>query len=153
MSHLGHGTWSMFRRAVKSLLAGEDENAGDMRRLHMRFSDLGFAEFFIDGTDRWRAFRPVLAVSRVQPEWALLCGARTPRVERTVRKSASRLGAQTFELSVDGLFSMIKIHGSCLREVAEDAGIAFEPDMDRRLAKDLATLQTLMQRAPRRSPP
>jgi hypothetical protein len=153
MAHVGQGTWAAFKRAVASLSPEDSGTRVEARRMRTRFSDLGFAEFFVEGTERWRAFQPILTASPHQPNEAFLAGVRTARLMDRLRDSAERLRCQLFELVVDGLFTTVKIHGSPLANVARAAGVEFEPNVGRRLANALVPLNTTIRSAPRRIPP
>lgn len=146
MANIGSGSWAAFKRAV-TFLAGDDADvAAAARTLRTRFSDLGFAEFFVDGTDRWRSFSPLLAASPHQPGEAILTGARTTRLVERLRDASARFQCQTFEVVVDG-FTSVKVHGRRLREAAAYAKIAFEQDIGRRLARDLVPLDQIIRDA------
>ena len=51
MAHVGEGSWSAFKRAVASAVPPDDVRRA-ARLLRARFSDLGFAEFFVDGIQK-----------------------------------------------------------------------------------------------------
>ena len=152
MAHVGAGSWAAFKRALTSLAHDDVDVAAAARTLRTRFSDLGFAEFFVDGTERWRSFAPLLAASPHQPGEAILTGARTENLVERLRDASDRFGCQTFEVVVDG-FTSVKVHGTRLRETAALAKIAFEEDIGRRLARDLVPLDKIIQDArPRPTP-
>ena len=155
MAHVGQGTWAGFKRAVAALAAPGADIAAEASRLRTRFSDLAFAEFFVDGTDRWRAFRPLLVWSSHQPNEAFLCGARTARVGDALRAAAERTGCNFFELVVDGSFTTVKLHGTQVQvaAAAAKAGLPFEADIARHLANDVVPITDIVERAPRRTPP
>jgi hypothetical protein len=153
MSHVGEGTWAGFKRAVASLAPAGVNSKDVARLLRLRFSDLAIAEFFIDGSERWQAFGPLLASSPHDPQTALLAGARTPNLIERLRKSAAAAGCQVFELAVEGLFTSVKVHGRELRSVAEAADIEYERDIGRRLALCIPTLDDERGRNQSREPP
>jgi len=153
LAHVGQGTWASFKRAAASLSAPDTDIAVETGRLRMRLSDLAVAEFFFEDTGRWRALRPVLAASPHQPNEGFLCGVRTTRLTERLRACAQRKRCRFFELAVDGLFATVKIHGEQLAEVAQEAGIAYEPDIGMRLASKLVPLDTAVRLARRRTPP
>jgi len=155
MAHLGQGTWSGFKRAVAWLTKPESDVAVEARRLRTRFSDLAIAEFFVDGTDRWRSFRPLLVWSSHQPNEAFLCGARTARIVEDLRGAAEDSGCKFFELVVDGSFTTVKLHGTQKQVAAAAlaAHVPFECEISRRLANDLIPMEELLRRARRRAPP
>lgn len=155
MAHLGQGTWAGFKRAVASTAKANRDIAEDARRLRTRFSDLAFAEFFVDGTDRWRTIAPLLVWSYHQPSEAFLCGARTTRLVECLRTAAGNHGCKFFELVVDGSFTTIKLHGNQqqVAAVATAANVPFESDISRRLANDLMSIEDVVRTARRRSPP
>jgi hypothetical protein len=155
MAHLGQGTWAGFKRAVAAMASPEADVALEAQRLRMRFSDLAFAEFFVDGTDRWRSFAPMLVWSSHQPNEAFLCGARSSRLVESLRTAAQVKGCKFFELVVDGSFTTVKLHGDRrqVAAVAAAGGIPFESNISRRLANELVSLDEIVRTAPRRAPP
>ena len=152
MSHVGEGSWASFKRAVMALAALGDDVAFEVRRLRMRLSDLGYAEFFIGGTGRWRTFKPILATSPHLSRRAFLCGGRTPAVVESLRTAASRVGCETILLSVDGLFTSLQVVGR-VPELAQATGLQFVPDVDLRLSTRITSVPELLARAPSRIPP
>src|SRR5687768_14749551 len=136
MAHVGHGSWASFKRAAAITLSQRDASL-EPRSLRLRFSDLGVAEFFVDGTERWRAFQPLLVRSPHQPREGFLCGARTPALVKRLRRAAEQHGCFFAELLVDGAFTNVKVVGDALHAVARTAEVAFEADIGRRLAADL----------------
>lgn len=80
MTHVEEGSWGGFRSAVAKLV-GTDANTSDLRRrLRIALSDLGHADFFVEGSQRWRILPPVLAGLACPPGAAVLAGGRTPRL-------------------------------------------------------------------------
>ena len=155
MAHLGQGTWAGFKRAVAWLAEPESDVVVEARRLRTRFSDLAFAEFFVDGTDRWRSFRPLLVWSSHQPNEAFLCGARTARIVEDLRVAADESRCKFFELVVDSSFTTVKLHGTQkqVATAALAARIPFESEIGSRLANDLIPIEDLLRQARRRAPP
>jgi hypothetical protein len=153
MAHVGEGTWAGFKRAVTSIAPEGSDTKEVARALRMRFSDLAFGEFFLERSERWRAFVPLLVSSPHDSHHALLAGVRTPGLVDKLRAGADAANCKLFEIVVEGQFTNVKIHGSALRRVAAAAGIGFEPDIGRRLGVQLVTLEDAMRNAPRRVPP
>jgi hypothetical protein len=119
----------------------------------MRFSDLAFGEFFLERTERWRAFTPLLVSSPHDPQHAMLAGVRTPSLVDALTAAAEAVDCKLFEVVVEGQFTNVKIHGPELGRVAAAVSLAFEPDIGRRLGVHLTTIEAAMRNAPRRTPP
>lgn len=152
MSHVGEGSWASFKRAVLSLAGPSDDAAAEVRRLRMRLSDLGYAEFFVGAAGRWRAFKPLLATSPHLPRRAFLCGGRTPSLIRALRRHAQQTRCEVISLSVDGLFTSHQYTGP-VREFAAAAGLGFEPNIPLRLSTQLTPIDMLLRAAVPRSAP
>ena len=147
MSHVGEGTWAGFKRAVASLAPANADPKEIARLLRTRFSDLGIGEFFIDGTQRWQAFGPLLVSSPHDPHHSLLVGARTPDLLEKLRRAVSgSADCQAFDVVVEGLFTNTKIHGGDLGAIAKSAGIELERDIGRRLGLSMPNLGDELRR-------
>jgi hypothetical protein len=151
MSHVGEGSWASFKRMVVAHCGANDDVAAEVRRVRIRLSDLGYAEFFIGETGRWRVFRPLLAATESGRN-ALLCGARTPELVRAIRAAARKHSCEVYELAIDGLFSSVHVVGEVER-VAATVGIDYEVDIALRLATELVPLGDLVRNAQPRSRP
>lgn len=150
MSHVGEGSWASFKRMVVAHCGANDDVAAEVRRVRIRLSDLGYAEFFVGDSGRWRVFRPLLAATESGRK-ALLCGARTPELVRAIR-AAARDCCEVYELAIDGLFTSVHVVGN-VQGVAAAVGIDFEADIALRLATDLVPLGDLITRAQPRARP
>jgi hypothetical protein len=151
MATVGGGTWAAFKRAVTTLASEGLDVAAEARRLRVRFSELGFGEFFIRGREGWRAFRPMLVASPHRPNDGFLSGARTEAVVERLRASAPRFGCRFFEVVSDG-FTNIRVYGDRIAEAARAAELPFEPDIGQRLARELVPLERGMLAGPRTPP-
>src|SRR6266540_2081051 len=96
MSHLNEGSWRRFRDAAAELTPPNGDQAETQRFLRTCFSDLGFADFFVDGSQRWRV-RPPLLAGLCEESQAVLCGARSPSLVEAVQAAAQKRGCR-FEI-------------------------------------------------------
>lgn len=152
MAHVGEGSWAGFKRAASAIASPEDNIANEIRGLRLRLSDLGYAEFFVGSSGRWRAFQPLLAASPHLPRKAFLCGARTDALVRSIREQASRHGCEVLELSVDGLFRSVHLLGD-VPGLAAAMRLRFEPDIALRLSAQLIPIDKMLREAPVRAAP
>lgn len=149
MSHIGEGSWASFKRMVVAHCVADDDAAAEVRRVRIRLSDLGYAEFFVGEAGRWRVFRPLLAATE-SGRRALLCGGRTPELVRAIRTAARNLSCEVYELAIDGSFTSVHVVGDVQR-LAAAVGIDYEIDIALRLAAELVPLNNLVARAQPRS--
>lgn len=152
MSHVGEGSWASFKRMIVSICVAGDDVAAEVRRLRSRLSDLGYAEFFIGPSGRWRVFKPLLATSPHLGRKAILCGARTPGLVQGIRAVASNHGCEVIELSVDGLFTSVHVMGA-VSDLAAAVGVDYEEDIALRLSGELVPLAELVKAAQPRAAP
>jgi hypothetical protein len=132
MTHVGEGTWGAFRASVTKL-AGSDAEVDSMcRRLRVTLSDMGHADFFVAGSQRWRILPPVLAgLAGEQAVDAVLAGARTRiLVDRLIGAAASQ-GCIIETEDMEAAPSIVRVHGdrNALAETARAAGIDYLPNV------------------------
>jgi hypothetical protein len=155
MAHVGQGSWASFRRAVANLAGATEEPKKIAPRLRVMFSDLGIAEFFIDGSERWRVFEPLLVTSTHAPNEALLTGARTPLLLKRLRDASKQLGCQYVEVVPQGepRFSNVKVIGSKAPAVAAACGIRFVADVGSALIAQLPKMFDVLSSSRREAIP
>ena len=128
MTHVGSGPWDAFRQAVDELDEDPNEDRqGLYRSLRIALSDLGHADFFVEGSRRWRARRPALIGILQGEREHLFTGGRSATLVSELAAAASNAEADvTFEEDHPGL-SRVHVEGNParLKEIAQDLGIEY----------------------------
>jgi len=141
MSHLGGGSWEGFKRAVVRL-AGEDADLDDVIvALRFHLSDLGYVDFFTDGSRRWQVLPPTL-VGLVPAGTAILTGGRTPRLQEVLFASAERFGCVVSTESIGRGPATLRLQGTRegFAHVAAEIGVRFSARHAFTLAAQLTPL-------------
>lgn len=155
MTHLGEGSWEGFRDAIERLAPDDQDSGGLLRRLRLELSDMGHADFFVEGTRRWRVVPPVLAGLAMRHEVAVLCGGRTPQLRAALAAAAEAEGCLlSVEESADGP-TVVGIAGdpAAIARAASRAALRFVPNYASALCRRLTPVYQLLERAPEESPP
>lgn len=155
MTHIGEGSWVRFRNAVGEL-AGRDADLSDLcRRLRIGLSDLGFANFFVEDTQRWRMLPPLLGGLALQDGAAVLCGSRTPILVESLKRSAVLRGCELDMEKPEVCPTLIRVSGGMeqVAEVADDIEASFEPNLSAILAQGLAPIKGSLDNAPQEPAP
>jgi hypothetical protein len=155
MSHTGEGSWAGFRDAVAKLIPPNSDLDRACRTLRVWLSDFGHADFFIDGSTRWRILPPTLAGLPLDEAGALFTGARTPRL---VQSLLSGDEARACKIDIDQTPdrpSLIRITGppQTLAQLALSSGIRYIADYQSVLSRTLVSIQTQIETAPVQDPP
>ena len=156
MTHLGEGSWMSFRKAAEEI-ASEDRDPLELSRaLRVGFSNLGFTDFFVDGTQRWRMLPPVLggltANRRMLPpcmEAALLllsrhCGMQLRRMEAGSKRKALQDCPTSFRVVGER---------RVIAAISSHIGVAYEPDNGRRIAEDVPLIPCVLETAAQEQAP
>lgn len=98
MSHVGTGSWNSFKQSVEQLCPDSVDGAA-ARAARIALSDLGFADFFIEGTSRWRVL-PSRIGSLCVKDSHVFVGGRSSELIRSVQSAAAGRGAP-FEVRED----------------------------------------------------
>lgn len=140
MTHMGSGTWGAFRNAVDELYgnAGERDEHAQYRQLRVALSDLGHADFFVDGSRRWKVRRPALVGLASGETRHMLTGGRTSELARRVALVAAAMGVSVRSDVVLGL-PQTYLDGENLRlkQVAAELGLEYLPNASAVLAAQL----------------
>ncbi len=155
MTHIGEGSWSSFRRVVEEL-APPDADATELSpRLRVSFSDLGYADFFIDGTQRWGVFPPGLGGLALHSNSAVLWGGRTPQLICVLQEAAEKHHCSVSCDSVPLRPSCIRIEGAegAVAAVASNVGIPFVSNLASFLSQSLEAVPLQYKRAPEEAVP
>jgi hypothetical protein len=120
----------------------------------MRLSELAFADFFIDGSNRWRTFVPLLG-GLTDSSTVTFVGGRTPLLVETLLRSAERASCQVeVHQSPDGPDS-IRVMGPSeeIGAVAGEAGVRYVPHLAATLCGLLEPITSVISRAAPGAPP
>ena len=145
MSHVGSGTWDTFREMVDGL-ADERENDTYRRALHrslrIALSDLGHADFFIDGSRRWRVRHPALVGLSHGDTEHMFTGGRSASLTSDLSASVQDAGAVVETDEDFPQLSRVRVRGEPkrLERIAQDLGIDYLGDGAARLAALLSPL-------------
>ena len=152
MTHLGSGSWDAFREAVDDLDDGE--SADDAQKLHravrIGFSDLGYADFFVNGSRRWRVRRPALAELIGNEDAHMLIGGRTRELLDRVKLIAGPNGEASMTIREEQFGpSPVRIEADprYLRELAAKLGIQYLPKAAHTLAARLPSSRGTLHEA------
>jgi hypothetical protein len=147
MSHVGGGAWAGFRSAIANLASEDADLQRLCRSLRIWLSDLGHADFFVGGSQRWRALPPVLAGLSTVPNAAILVGSQTPTLIGLLTDAASARGcAVATEFSRD-YPTTIRMTGpeNALSEVSAATGVPYLPNLHEILAGQLTPVGELLR--------
>jgi hypothetical protein len=155
MTHLGEGSWGSFRKAVQGLTPEQTDLSDLCRNLRVHISELGYADFFIDKSQKWRVRSPILGGLVNQPEIAVLCGGRTPKLLAMIQKAAADNQCNFSMISGNDTPSRIQVEGSekALRSIANSTGIQFVPSLAKELFGSLVSIEKQLDEAPEENPP
>ncbi len=150
MTHVGEGTWTGFRSSVSKLADTDADLDYLCRTLRIFLSDLGHADFFIDGSQRWRVLPPVLGGLAMDDGAAILAGGRTPKLEAAVAEAAQVAGCQLVKRLVAEGPACVRVEGACkdLAAVAATAGVPYVMNYAGTLCRQIVPVSQLVDRAP-----
>lgn len=143
MTHLGGGSWGNFRKSVRELAPDSSNSSELCRRLRVHFSELGYADFFINESQQWKIRTPILAGLVERPNLALLCGGRNPKIIEKIQQHALDNDCQVSIASSSTTPSQIEIKGSevALKSLASSIGIKFIPEFAKVLSASLVSIE------------
>jgi hypothetical protein len=151
MAHVGGGSWTAFRRAALYFAEADEDangNAGAEVRMARRvLSDLGYADFSVDGGSSWTAFAPIIGA--VGDDEAILCGVRNGGLVEAVTTESGRAGCNTNVEDLGDAPARIALTGDehRFRAVAEAVSLRFEPDLPRLLVTALVPIPSAVESA------
>lgn len=150
MTHVGEGAWATFRNAVEELAGSDADLSRISRTLRITLSDLGFADFFIDGTQRWRILPPVLGGLAAERFVAAVIGGRSPVLLESLKIAAEKHGCHIhWETSTD-CPALIRVKGSSMEElaaIADEMGVSFETNLSAVVAQTLQPVPDTLDHA------
>lgn len=149
MTHMGGGSWAGFRKAAEEIFGSDRDPLDLCRSLRVGLSDLGFADFFIDGTQQWRMLPPVLGGLAVHQNAAALYGSRTPRLVEELRNAAGSLGGRFESEDFQDCPTSFRVVGGreVISAIADRIGVAYEPDNARRIAESVPPIPFMLEGA------
>jgi len=150
MTHVEEGTWATFRNSVQAL-AETDANVSRVSRvIRITLSDLGFANFFIDGTQRWKILPPVIGGLAGKKSVAGVFGGRTPILVESLKTAAEKLGCEILSETPHNSPVLFRVEGdiSELAAIANEAGILFETNLAGVVAQILNPIPEGLEYAP-----
>jgi len=144
MTHLGSGTWGAFRNAVDELYgnSGEGDEHAQYRQLRVALSDLGHADFFVDGSRRWQVRRPALVGLAGSETRHMLTGGRTSELAGRVADAAAAVGVSVRTGVVLGLpQTYLDGESFLLTQIAAELGLEYLRNASAVLAAQLPRLR------------
>ena len=149
-THTGEGSWPGFKKAVSVLAPDAPDQAALARRLRVTFSDLAHIDFFIDGTQRWRACPPILAGITDDSSSAVLCGSRTQGLLVSLQAASSEFACVLSTAPAADGPSRITIAGSApdIQRAANRAQIGFVPRASTQLLASVDSIAHQLDSAP-----
>ena len=154
MTHLGSGSWDAFREAVHAVDDAQilDDAHKLFRAVRIAFSDLGYADFFVNGSRRWRVRRPALAQLIGNDDAHMFVGGRTRELLDRVKLIAGPNGEASMTIREEEFGpSLVRIEADprYLREVAAKLEIQYVPKAAHTLAARLRSIRTTLDEAER----
>jgi len=149
MTHVGEGSWSLFRKTAGELAPEGADVQQLCRSLRITFSDLGHADFFIDGSQRWRTLPPILGGLAVQKQSSILLGGRTPKMVAALKRVTEdrdyKFEVRKFTDRPERIY--LEGRGGVLASIAEECGITYVPRLAELLAQRLIPIPVKLQDA------
>jgi hypothetical protein len=149
MSDTGEGSWDQFRNTVVEIGGTQNREVTRVQRaLRISLSDFAHADFFVDGSARWKILRPVVAGLMAPAGAALLIGARTPSLVLALKEAAGRNEVAIICESADDSPAVIRLEGatSNLNACAATVGVDYLNDYSLWLAANLVPIPALLER-------
>ena len=149
MTHLGEGSWIGFRKAAEEIANGDRDLLKLSRALRVGLSDLGFTDFFVDGTQRWRMLPPILGGLAAQDDAAALYGSRTPALVEALRNAAEAHGGRLEEEALKDCPTSFRVVGEreVIAAISSQIGVAYELENGRRIAEDVPPIPCALEAA------
>ena len=149
MTHLGEGSWMSFRKAAEETASGDRDPLELSRALRVRFSDLCFTDFFVDGTQRWRMQPPMLGGLAAHGDTAALYGSRTSALVEALRVAAEANGARLEEEIFRDCPTTFRVTGErrVIAAIASRIEVVYEPDNGKRVAESIPPIPFVLENA------
>lgn len=149
MTHTQEGSWAAFRGAITKLPSSEEEPDALARSLRVFLSDLGHADFFVDGSQRWRVIPPALAGLPPPARSAVLTGGRTPKLLADLAQGAAAHGCRVLSDPSGDRPAIVRVEGDPggLSAAAAAAGIPFVANFASALCGSIDPIARLVETA------
>lgn len=150
MTHTQDGSWSAFRGAITKLAGGDAEPDALARGLRIFLSDLGHADFFVGGSQRWRVRPPALAGLPQPGSCAVLTGGRTPKLLADLVQGTDAHGCRLVSDPADDRPAIVRVEGEPrgMSAAAAAAGIPFVESFASVLCGSIDPIARLVETAP-----
>ena len=155
MTQTLEGAWNGFRRSVQQL-SGVDGDIGTLcRTLRISLSDLGYAEFFVGGTQKWRVLPPLLGGLSLQTDAAVLCGARTPGLIEALESVAAKYGCSVHHQAEPFAPETINVAGprESVSKVAAEASVSYVENLATSMFEMVEPIEEQLARTVEEKPP
>lgn len=138
LSYLETGTWGK----LKSTLHGYEDGELDLTTLRSQLSDLGFADFFVNGTKNWKVCQPQLVGLYGAEMRALFIGARCPKIVEDLKKSAQSKGVLIETQPQQNFPSHILLEGDevQIKAIAENLKLGFRSNWAKEESRKLPSV-------------
>lgn len=149
LSHRGSGSWAALKQAAAQLAAEDTDVRALCRDVSRGLSELGHVDIFIEGSDRWKVRQPVLGGLCHRPGTAVLCGARSPGLLRSLEESAAVSGCRLVVDPAGDLPAEVRLEGSSgsVASAAAAAELLYVPDLAAVLCSCLVPLLKQLETA------
>ena len=140
MTHRGQGRWESFKEIVLDVYSGDEEPPKPLWVANT-LSRMGVGEFFVDGSNRWRTFAPLIAGT--SDGQAVVVGGRTSSFSNQLRSAAAAEDIDIFEEPLQWGLKKVRLYAladESLGRVAHAAGIPFVPHAADKLVRQLPTI-------------
>ena len=136
-----------FRKASEEIASGDRDPLELSRALRVGLSNLGFTDFFVDGTQRWRMLPPVLGGLAAQEDAAALYGSRTPALVEALRNAVDAHGGRLEEEALQDCPTSFRVVGEkqAIAAISSRIGVAYEHDNGRRIAEDVSPIPCVLE--------
>ena len=146
MTHLGEGSWISFRRAAEETASGDSDPLALSRALRVALSDLGFTDFFVNGTQRWRMLPPMLGGVAAHEDAAALYGSRTSALVEALRIATEEHGGRLKVEAFQNCPTSFRVTGESrvIAAISNRIGVVYEPDNARRVAENITPIPYIL---------
>ena len=149
MTQVGEGTWTNFRKTIKEIMDIDGDLLKLSRTLRINFSDHGFADFFINDTQRWRILPPTLGGLAVQENKVALYGGRTPSLVNELRRASEVQGCRFEEEDLKNRPKLIHVLGNKkeIQAVANQIEVPYKLNVSREIAEKVLPIPHIWKTA------
>jgi len=155
MTHVGEGPWMSFRKAAEEIEDSDRDPLELCRSLRIGLSDLGYADFFIDGTQQWRMLPPMLGGLAGRENAAALYGGRTPALVEGLRHAAVALGGRIEAEAFQDCPTSFRVIGErqVIAAIADRVGVSYKPHNARQVVESIRPIPSVLEDAAEEAAP